>query len=157
MPFECTYVKLLVDTIEVHTIVTQKLHDVHPPDTRLWNQNSKFVEKSKKIAIWKLKIALTHAREIARAWFLGQNRKMHRLFLKISFRLVAQFLIPLLVIICTAVEKSWFLWYFSCFLVVKPLRISNCDFFDFSTNFEFWFQSLVPGGCTSCNFCVTIV
>ena len=48
MPFECTYVKLLVDTIEVHTIVTQKLHDVHPPDTRLWNQNSKFVEKSKK-------------------------------------------------------------------------------------------------------------
>ena len=48
MPFECTYVKLLVYTIEVHTIVTQKLHDVHPPDTRLWNQNSKFVEKSKK-------------------------------------------------------------------------------------------------------------
>ena len=48
MPFECTYVKLLVDTIEVHTIVTQKLHDVHPPDTRLWNQNSKFVEKSTK-------------------------------------------------------------------------------------------------------------
>ena len=48
MPFGCTYPILPVDTIGVHTIVTQKLHDVHPPDTRLWNQNSKFVEKSTK-------------------------------------------------------------------------------------------------------------
>ena len=48
MPFGCTYPILPVDTIGVHTLVTQKLHDVHPPGTRLWNPNSKFVEKSTK-------------------------------------------------------------------------------------------------------------
>ena len=55
VPFGCTYPILPVDTIGVHTIVTQKLHDVYPPGTRLWNQNSKFVEKSKKSQFENLK------------------------------------------------------------------------------------------------------
>ena len=89
--------------------------------------------------------------------FFGQNRILHRMFPKMSFRTEAQFLTPYLVVISTGVEKSWFLLHFSCFSVVKHLRISNCDFGDFSTNFEFWFQSPVPGERTSCAFYVTIV
>ena len=48
MPFGCTYSILPVDTIGVHTVVTQKAHDVRSPGTGLWSQNSKFVEKSPK-------------------------------------------------------------------------------------------------------------